>query len=119
MRGRVARQPGSRRVALLLVRHPARAAQGRHVRDLDPLDVVHDEDASPGPLAVDRRDHDVVSVPEELLAKLEEKEAKITRKLEKEKDSVKRKRLKTELKIVAVQRKKGAQRREELNTKCD
>jgi len=55
---------------------------------------------------------------DELLAKLEEKEAKITRKLENEKDTVKRKRLKTELKIVAVQRKKGAQRREELDTKC-
>jgi len=56
---------------------------------------------------------------DELLAKLEEKEAKLTKKLEKEKDTVKRKRLKTELKIVAVQRKKGAQRREELDTKCE
>jgi Skp family chaperone for outer membrane proteins len=56
---------------------------------------------------------------DELLAKLEEKEAKLTRKLEKEKDSIKRKRLKTELKIVAVQRMKGAQRRDELNSKCD
>ena len=55
---------------------------------------------------------------DELLAKLEAKEAKITRKLENEKDTVKRKRLKTELKIVAVQRKKGVQRREELDTKC-
>lgn len=56
---------------------------------------------------------------DELLAKLEEKEAKLTKKLEKEKDTVKRKRLKTELKIVAVQRKKGVQRREELDTKCE
>ncbi len=56
---------------------------------------------------------------DELLAKLEEKEAKLTKKLEKEKDTVKRKRLNTELKIVAVQRKKGAQRREELDTKCE
>ena len=56
---------------------------------------------------------------DELLAKLEEKEAKLTKKLEKEKDTVKRKRLNTELKIVVVQRKKGAQRREELDTKCE
>ena len=56
---------------------------------------------------------------DELLAKLEEKEAKLTKKLEKEKDTVKRKRLKTELKIVAVQRKKGAQRREPSDTKCE
>ena len=56
---------------------------------------------------------------DELLGKLEEKEAKLTKKLEKEKDTVKRKRLKTELKIVAVQRKKGVQRREELDTKCE
>ena len=56
---------------------------------------------------------------DELLAKLEEKEAKLTKKLEKEKDTIKRKRLKTELKIVAVQRKKGVQRREELDTKCE
>jgi len=56
---------------------------------------------------------------DELLAKLEEKEAKLTKKLEKEKDTVKRKRLKTELKIVAVQRKKGVQRREDLDTKCE
>ncbi|MCP3868679.1 MAG: hypothetical protein GY703_11400 [Gammaproteobacteria bacterium] len=56
---------------------------------------------------------------DELLAKLEEKEHKLTKKLEKEKDSAKRKRLKTELKIVAVQRKKGAVRRNELSNKCN
>ena len=56
---------------------------------------------------------------DELLAKLAEKEKKLRKKLEKEKDERKRKRLSTELKIIAVQRKKGAARRDQLSDKCD
>jgi len=55
---------------------------------------------------------------DEILEKLEEKEKKLKKKLDKEKDSAKRKRLKTELKIIAVQRRKGIERREELKDKC-
>jgi len=55
---------------------------------------------------------------DELLAKLAEKEAKLQQKLENETDELKKKRLSTELKIISVQRKKGAARREELSGKC-
>ena len=53
-----------------------------------------------------------------ILEKLEEKEKKLRKKLDKEKNAAKRKRLKTELKIIAVQRRKGIERREELKGKC-
>jgi excinuclease UvrABC nuclease subunit len=56
---------------------------------------------------------------DKVLAKLEEKEKKLKKKLEREKNAAKRKRLKTELKIIAVQRRKGVERREELKGKCD
>lgn len=55
---------------------------------------------------------------DELLAKLEEKEIKLRQKVENETNETKKKRLNTELKIIAVQRKKGAARREELSDKC-
>ena len=55
---------------------------------------------------------------DELLVKLAEKEAKLQLKVENETNEAKKKRLKTELKIIAVQRKKGAARREELSGKC-
>jgi len=55
---------------------------------------------------------------DELLVKLAEKEEKLKTKIENESDASKRKRLNTELKIIAVQRKKGAARREELSEKC-
>jgi len=55
---------------------------------------------------------------DELLAKLEEKEQKLRVKVENETNAGKRKRLDTELKIIAVQRRKGVARREELEGKC-
>ena len=54
-----------------------------------------------------------------ILEKLAQKEKKLKKKLEKEKNAAKRKRLKTELKIIAVQRRKGIERREELKGKCN
>ena len=53
-----------------------------------------------------------------LLDKLEEKEKKLKHKLEKEKSASKRKHIKTELKIISVQLKKGISRRGELRKKC-
>lgn len=53
-----------------------------------------------------------------LLDKLGEKEKKLTKKLEQEKNPAKRKKLKTELKIISVQRRKGAERIKELKSKC-
>lgn len=53
-----------------------------------------------------------------LLDKLEAKEKKLKKKLEKENDPKTRKKLKTELKIVSVQRRKGAERAKELKSKC-
>lgn len=55
---------------------------------------------------------------DKLLAKLAEKEEKLRKKMENEVDERKQKRLNTELKIIAVQRKKGAARRAELAEKC-
>ena len=55
---------------------------------------------------------------DELLVKLEEKEIKLRQKVEGETNEAKKKRLSTELKIIAVQRKKGVARREELSEKC-
>jgi len=53
-----------------------------------------------------------------LLDKLAEKEKKLQKKVAKESNVSKKKRLNTELKIIAVQRKKGLARREELSGKC-
>ena len=53
-----------------------------------------------------------------LLGKLEEKEKKLKKKLEKENNPAKRKKLKTELKILSVQRRKGEDRAKELKAKC-
>jgi len=53
-----------------------------------------------------------------LLVKLKKKQKELEGELAKEKDSAKRKRIKTELKVVEVQRKKGQKRREELEVKC-
>ena len=53
-----------------------------------------------------------------LLEKLKEKQKELEAKLATEKDSGKRKRLKTELKVVEAQRKKGQMRRVELEVKC-
>ncbi len=55
---------------------------------------------------------------DELLHKIREKEEKLRSKLEEETDPAERKHLKTELKIVALQLKRGAARREELSAKC-
>jgi hypothetical protein len=51
---------------------------------------------------------------DDLLDQLRDKEKKLKKKLEKEKNRSKRKRLKTDLKIVAVQLKKGRKRRDEV-----
>ena len=53
-----------------------------------------------------------------LIEKLGEKEKKLEKKLEKEKNPAKRKKLKTELKIVSVQRRKGVERAKDLKAKC-
>jgi len=53
-----------------------------------------------------------------LLDKLKEKQKELEHKLEAEKDSGKRKRIKAELKILEAQRKKGQKKREELEVKC-
>ncbi len=53
-----------------------------------------------------------------LLEKLKEKQKELEDKLATENDSGKRKRLKTELRVVEAQRKKGRMRREELEVKC-
>ena len=53
-----------------------------------------------------------------ILKKLEEKEKKLKRNLDKEKSAGKRKQLKMELKIINAQRKKGAKRRDDLQNKC-
>ncbi len=55
---------------------------------------------------------------DDLLVKLKEKQKGLESQLKKEKDSGKRKRIKAELKIVEMQRKKGQKRREELEVKC-
>ncbi len=53
-----------------------------------------------------------------LLGKLKEKQKELEGQLEEEKDPGKRKRLKTELKIVEAQHKKGQEQRVELEVKC-
>ena len=54
-----------------------------------------------------------------LLEKLKEKQKLLEAQLKNEKDSGKKKRIKAELKIVEMQRKKGQKRRQELQVKCD
>jgi hypothetical protein len=49
---------------------------------------------------------------------LSEKEKKLQKKIAKEKNPTKRKQMKTDLKVIAVQYKKGMARREELQGKC-
>ncbi|MEN8130754.1 MAG: hypothetical protein ABFS45_11280 [Pseudomonadota bacterium] len=63
------------------------------------------------PLQCDRID--------EILSKLGEKKKKLEKKMEDEKNNTKKKRLKTELKIVSLQLKKAHKRRQELNKKCN
>ncbi len=53
-----------------------------------------------------------------LLEKLEEKEKKLKKKLDNENNTAKQKKLKTELKIVKVQLRKGVERAKELQAKC-
>ena len=53
-----------------------------------------------------------------ILGQLDEKEKKLKKTLDKEKNAGKRKQLKMELKIINAQRKKGAKRRDELQNKC-
>ncbi|MCB1858450.1 MAG: hypothetical protein KDI63_09270 [Gammaproteobacteria bacterium] len=53
-----------------------------------------------------------------LLNKLAEKQEKLEKKLENESNASKRKKLKMDLKVIAVQRKKGIVRRQELEDKC-
>jgi hypothetical protein len=55
---------------------------------------------------------------DDLLLKLSEKEKKLQKKIAKEKNPTKRKQMKTDLKVIAVQYKKGMARREELQGKC-
>lgn len=55
---------------------------------------------------------------DELLLKLSEKEKKLQKKISKEKNSTKRKQMKTDLKVIAIQYKKGMARRDELQDKC-
>jgi tRNA A37 N6-isopentenylltransferase MiaA len=56
---------------------------------------------------------------DELLVQLKKKEQRLKNKLEEEKNSKKYKRLKTDLKIVQAQLKKGIKRRNELSKKCN
>lgn len=56
---------------------------------------------------------------DELLIQLEKKQKRLQGKLENEKNSSKYKRLKTELKVVQAQLKKGKKRRQELGKKCN
>lgn len=55
---------------------------------------------------------------DDLLDKLENKEAKLKKKLAGEKNKHKRKELNLELKIVSLEREKGKKRRKELADKC-
>ncbi|MES9904583.1 MAG: hypothetical protein ABW168_18135 [Sedimenticola sp.] len=55
---------------------------------------------------------------DDLLVQLKKKKGSLKRKLEKEKSASKQKRLKTDLKIIELQLKKGAKRRDELAKKC-
>jgi hypothetical protein len=58
--------------------------------------------------------HDQV---DELLQSIRKKQKKLKKKLQKEKDPGKRKTLKTELKIVALQLKRGGARRDKLKSR--
>ena len=53
-----------------------------------------------------------------LLAKLEEKKKKLEKKLLEQKTPAKKRRLKTDIKIVTLQLKKGYKRRDKLKEKC-
>lgn len=55
---------------------------------------------------------------DDLLHQLKKKQGHLEKKLLKETETDKRKRIKTELKIVKAQRKKGNERRKELELKC-
>lgn len=55
---------------------------------------------------------------DQILDKLDKKERKLRSKLENEKDKSVRKRLEMEVRIIALQRKKGSKRRKELQEKC-
>jgi DNA-binding transcriptional MerR regulator len=55
---------------------------------------------------------------DDLLVQLQSKEERLKKKLKEKSDSKKYKRLKTELKIVQAQLKKGKKRRKELTAKC-
>ena len=55
---------------------------------------------------------------DEILEKLEDKKSKLEKKAEDENNKSKKKRLKTEIKIIALQLKKAYKRREELSKKC-
>jgi len=55
---------------------------------------------------------------DDLLEKLGKKEQKLQKKMANEKSASKRKKLKIELKIISVQKRKGIARREELEKKC-
>ena len=55
---------------------------------------------------------------DEILAKLDDKKKKLEKKLDSEKNSTKKKRLKTEIKVVSLQLKKAHKRRAELEGKC-
>lgn len=55
---------------------------------------------------------------DDLLHQLKKKEAHLKKKLSKETDEAKQKRIKTKLKIIKAQRKKGVERRTELKAKC-
>jgi hypothetical protein len=66
----------------------------------------------------DMDDHEHCDQLDELLDKIRKKEQKLKSKLEGERDPEERKHLKTELKIVALQLKRGMARREELGKQC-
>lgn len=55
---------------------------------------------------------------DELLEQLEKKKKKLKKKLQHEPNATKRKRIKTNLKIVSLQLKKGNKRRDKLKDKC-
>ncbi|MEN8177413.1 MAG: hypothetical protein ABFS39_02205 [Pseudomonadota bacterium] len=55
---------------------------------------------------------------DEILSKLEDKKKKLEKKIGNEDNNTKKKRLKTELKIVALQMKKAYKRRQEFSKKC-
>lgn len=55
---------------------------------------------------------------DELLARLEVKKKKLEKKLDEENNPSKKKRLKTDIKIVTLQLKKGYKRRDKLQEKC-